>query len=293
MKITPIHPVGVLSFLLFAPLLWAQTSPVPHAANPASDVNFIAPPTVAPFTPPNPKAPLPPVEVVRRRQITTADGGSLVVEKIKPPLTAAPPKPQRPPLDPVLAAQLRAEWSAWRKDHPLIHLSFSATVYDHMYTHLQWWHDKRFYQAWSNIDFTLLSGLGNFQQGNTTYELFFIPDNKSTRPVTGPDGKIHPAPKLPDIPELPSTPAFVITEGDESDTGAIAGIQALHDLWLKERAAITKFHADRAQYFKDHQAWQNAHPPGPENNTVRYHVERHNANPPDAEADAQEAEVAP
>jgi len=285
--------IRFLPLLVPAQFLCAQTSPLPHTANASSDVRFTAPLTVVRFTPPDPKAPLAPAEVVHSRRITTTDGGSLTLEKINPPVTVPPVKAQRPPLDPAVTARLRAERSEWNKTHPRIFLSFSATVYDHMYTHLQWWHDGRPYQAWSNIDFTLLSGLGSFQQGNTTYDLYFIAQNQSTRPVVRPDGKTRPAQKFPIIPELPSTPAFVITEGDGSDTAAIAGIQALHDLWVKQRDTITKFHQDRAQYIAEHQAWMKAHPPGPENNTVRYHVERHSANPPAARTDSQDTEVAP
>jgi len=267
----------------------AQPLPQPSAPFPAradSGVALIRPLGVPRFTPPAPKAPLPPVDALSRRVIATDDGGSLTIEKINPPDPATYIEaPQRPAANPaLLSAQFRAERAAWNKAHPRVFLSFSATVYDHMYTHLQWRHEDRPYEAWSNVDFGLLSGIGSFQQGNTTYNLYFIPENRSTRPVARPKwlNRLPPKPPvIPVIPELPSTPAFVITKGDPSDTTAFAGIQALHDLWAKENVALAKFHQDLEQYHREYTAWQKDHPPGPEHNTVRYWVERHAANESD------------
>ena len=146
------------------------------------------------------------------------------------------------------------------------------------------------------MDFDLLSSIGCFQQGNTTYNLYFIPENRSTRPVVRPGrlNRIPPRqPVIPVIPELPPATAFVITKGDPTDASAIAGIKALHDLWAKENVALAKFHQDRTQYQREYSAWQKAHPPGPEHNTVRYWVERHVSNPPDNTSTPVEMEVTP
>lgn len=215
------------------------------------------------------------------------------MEAINPPVFATPPaQPQRLPLDPALIAQFRANCLAKSIANPRRFLAFSATVYDHMYTRLLWRHGEEEYVAWSNIDFTVLSGLPSVRQGNTTFEYFFCAGTQSTRPVVRPDGTIRPAPKHPDIPALPATPAFVVTEGDDTNSDALACVQALHDIYLKELPAITKFRQDRAQYRAGYEAWLKTHPPGPENVTIRYWVDGQST-PSTPAADESGKEVAP
>ena len=127
MKAPFIHPVGILFVLLCASPVQAQTTASPHYARVDDDVHFTVPSSVARFTPPVPKAPLPPTEVIDRQQSRLPDGGILTLEQMKHPIFPDPPAtPQRPASDPTLAAQFKAKCIAWNKAHPRVFLSFSA-----------------------------------------------------------------------------------------------------------------------------------------------------------------------
>jgi len=257
--------------LAFSPFLCAQSAPSLHPARPDSDAQFASPPAVARFVPPAQPAPLKVANVTHRASFATPNG-SLTLEKITPPTTiSAAAKTSKPAIDPAQISKLRAERLAWRNAHPHLRLSLSATVYDDQYSHLRWWYDNQEYQAWSNLDFTLLRGVSSVLQGSTTYDVFLIAENRSTRsiPAAIRDRRFT-QPKLPEIPELPATPAFIVTVGETSNQAAIAAIQALHDLYLKERPALENLRRQRAQYLADYNAWMKAHPPAPEHITLRY-----------------------
>ncbi len=187
MKSKPVHPTVLLSFLLSAAILSAQTSNTPHTANPYSDVSFAVPLNVLPFTPPTTRqATLPPAQVIHSRDFTTRSGDSVTLEKVAPPVTS--PQPQPPALDPATTALNKANFMAGLTENPRVILSLSATVYDHHYTHLRWEHNKHEYSAWSNVDFTLLTCLPSLHAGNKIYQIIMCAGVQTIKTTDVPNG---------------------------------------------------------------------------------------------------------
>jgi len=70
-------------------------------------------------------------------------------------------------------------------------------------------------------------------------------------------------------PLLPEEPGFVVIQGDPSDEGALRVVSELHDYYQFKRDQLVAAYEQQLRYQAAAQAWEKAHPPQPENVTIR------------------------
>ena len=250
----------------------SQPAPTPALSSGTITPGIVGPASTREFVPPAPKQPMPAVaesEVLQRSCI--AEGGRTVtMEEIVPPEELpAVEKAAVPMPTPEEIAARRAAWLANRRAHPLVILSLSGTVYDHKATLLRWRHGDEEYEAWSNVDFNLMRGVFSVQAGDTTYHIFMMLGDESTAPRRTRSGIVI-TPKVPQIPPLPEEPGFVVVKGNPQNEDVILGIRQLHELYINNREQLAAAYENRLRYQEAAQAWEKAHPPQPENVTIRW-----------------------
>ena len=260
--------------------LTAGLCSVLRADEPAAAADLNAPHLTGPlfslvFTPPQPRATLPTApdaQVIARVREHHGDH-DMILEHVTPPDVPAanPTDPADSTSESVAAdfATKKAQWLEYRRTHPEVRINLSARIYDHRTTLLTWKNHDVGYQAWSNIDFSLLSGLTNFRAGDTTYHVSLAIEQVSTAPRHLPDGRTVTKP-APSVPEIPADPGYVITAGDASSPDAVEGIRKIHQLYQNEKTAFLTAYQRRKQYMADASAWTQAHPEQAQDVTVRF-----------------------
>jgi hypothetical protein len=151
-----------------------------------------------------------------------------------------------------LLAERRAEAAENRMDLILL----SATVYDRDHTFLRWWHEGEAYSGYSNIPFTYLGGFAEFKSGHQHYALIMGLGEVDTS-----KGFNESRPPYPDVLKGEIAPAYVLLSGDESQTEALAGIDALHRLYAAEKETLIAATAGRERARKVREAELKDNPP--------------------------------
>jgi len=249
----------------------AVSQPVTAPAATASQAaQTIAPVDTGGFVPPAPRQPLPAIDesqVISRARVLEG-GRTITLERIQPPDLPEPPNLAVPRLTPEEMAARRAAWLAGRRAHPVVMAGLSGMIYDHKTTLLWWRYGDVEYQAWSNVDFNLFRGISQVEMDGTTYHLFMMFSDQSTAPRRLRSGRVI-TPKQPEIPLLPEEPGFVVIQGDPSDEGALRVVSELHDYYQFKRDQLVAAYEQQLRYQAAAQAWEKAHPPQPENVTIR------------------------
>jgi hypothetical protein len=123
----------------------------------------------------------------------------------------------------------------------LVNVIVSATVYNHLVSQISWTLNGATYHGYSNIDFTILSGITQFTSGNTVYSLMVLAMPVAANPKA-------PAPAVPSISGLPAqTPtqsAYVVDSQSEQTPppDALTVMDVLHTYFDANRAAIIAAH---------------------------------------------------
>ena len=276
MKTTLIHPVGVLSFLLFAPLLWAQASPVPQTMGADSGVQLAAPDIAAhtfipeplevqPFTPlaPVPRKVLAPVRVEASVTVLSKNSRTLSIRRGEPSTKPDLPPPPPPPLPSAEPAEPTAEQIArriWAHRH---NLNLGATIYDHQVSVINWTDQESLvqYEAVCGFDIGLLAGVGRFVHKGENYSFSLIHSHISTVAVRRFAGFCRF--QVPTVPEG----GILITRGDPADTAATDHLAVLRDIIATENPRLLAYQTARESYFAASAAWHAAHPPIPHDET--------------------------
>lgn len=119
-------------------------------------------------------------------------------------------------------------------------MAFGATVLNHSITQLSWNLGGEQFEAWSNINFNLVSGISRFEAGGHPYEpemLLVNVDEANALPHW------HQPPRFPD-----ATPQFILSEGDTSVEGAarfLEGLRALYTLVAARKDELTHAYLGR------------------------------------------------
>lgn len=233
---------------------------------------------VADGTPPPPtiKPELPLLEIEGTTVTRLADR-EIVLNKVQDPeLPPIPNPPEQKALDfndPEVVAWLEREMAEAPEQRIVM---LSATVYDHRKSFLRWWvlnpapgDASRFedYEAWSNIDFNLFSGVGSYEYQGVTYNIMMgignqIPDEE------GQDRLGYDEPESPKLPD--GTPGFVITSGSPEKNEQMAFIEGLHDLYSNEKETLESAYRGRKKAEAERQAFLKANPPRPENVVIHF-----------------------
>jgi hypothetical protein len=209
---------------------------------------------------------LPDFKVVGSTVKRLADHDIVLNQVEDPGLAPLPGSPEQEPLDlndPEAAAWLERE-TAEAPEHRLVMLS--ATVYDHQKTFLRWRvvNPKpdgalplEDFQAWSNLDFNLFSGVSSYEYRGVTYSLIMGIGNQETAQS--------------ETPELPvGEPAFVITEGNQGEAEQMALIEGLHELYSNEKEILDAAYLGREQAEAERRAHLEANPPQPEDVVIHF-----------------------
>ena len=224
------------------PLATSADNPASPAPYPFIPGRLPGEPAPAPPPPalPEPRLEVPPDHTIASRVLDLGDH-TVTIERVRPVELPAPPPPAvNSATDPQQLAALRAKLAA-RPARKMLMLS--ATVYDHRATRLQGsGKDGRQIEAWSNIDFDLLRGLGALRRGEDEFYFLYLGigaiDTARLGERMAAAGRIYRPPVVPPLPaSAESQPAFVVTMGDPGPED-LAGIDALHELYRLEHQRL-------------------------------------------------------
>jgi hypothetical protein len=197
--------------------------------------------------------------------------------------------PGLPPLPPPPKPMTEEEWKAFQetpeyqtflaeaREHARrTQFAFlSATVYDRENTRLEWWmpgdsetHTKpRNFVAWSNVDFLYLGGFGSYEYNGIEYMLIMAVGNIETevlekwQELAAEHGVEYEIPKCPELPA--DRPAYIVTEGDPTDTEGVALMDGLHAVYAKEKDRLITAYESREKARIEREEYLKAHPPKP------------------------------
>jgi hypothetical protein len=168
---------------------------------------------------------------------------TITIQKVRPVMLPAPPD-EALPADPARQGAFR-QILANRPRRELVCLS--ATVYDHRATLLRWFGSNgRMFEAWSNIDFNLMRGVGAVQQGDTEHYLLYLGlgnvDTARLAARWSEFGRSYRPPAIPTLPPLAETqPTLVVTKGDPT-SAEMNALNALHELYRLEHPRLKASH---------------------------------------------------
>lgn len=128
-------------------------------------------------------------------------------------------------------------------------LHLISDTYDGRYSKLSWTHKGEPYEAWSNLDFTLLSGFTSFRSKgkNVTFMHMCSARNSETGNAL-PEGSPRWLKRFPSATEKPK---FRIIKGDKENREAIHPIRTLHRLYAREHDALIRSKEERSDYYQE------------------------------------------
>ncbi len=205
---------------------------------------------------------------------------NVTVQRVADPGTPDPPAPlpALPPNDPLVIARLKQLRESYRGTE-LVFLS--ATVFDHSRTLLRIHPNGKLegeVTAWSNIDFSHLSGFSTYRVHNedgtfSDYGLLMGIGNTDTYRILRRLAKYGYFYDLPEIPKLPdiaiSGPSFVVV-GGETQGEAMDTLSQVHDLYRKEGVRMEEVYYAREKANAERYAYLLKNPPVPEDVTLRF-----------------------
>lgn len=201
------------------------------------------------------------------------DHGSHTVTyvRITPPALPALPQPPTPVTQPT-PEQLAEDEARAAKTYE--HLSVSVTVYrgtgdTPTVSDLNWWHEGKRYQAWSNVDFRLLSQVTHLETETHIFAWFpFIGEVLMTEIPE----EQRPA-GLSLFTTADTTPHYFI-EGTEEDLEAVAstlaGLDYFHAYYQLHRQRLATAYAEHLAAAAAHEAELAKNPPRPANTTIHF-----------------------
>jgi len=193
--------------------------------------------------------------VLEQTVVPQKDGGSVTFQKIVPP----PPPAPLVKAAVVLTAEEMARLEEIEAKAPAM-LNISASVHEGGFTVLRWsCAGKGRLEALSNVDFRLLTGLGQVETKDHYYSLVM---------AAGADASELTSAQVLQKLALPEdgSPAFVMKDGKTAFTAeeelSVRGMQVLHDYFAANREALVPLHArQEAERAARELAERNAPPP--------------------------------
>ena len=206
---------------------------------------------------------------------------SMTVRKVVDPKLPELPQPPPPAAveDPVVQARLQELAEKYQGTELLF---LSATTYDHSRTVLTIYPNGRVDQkvtAWSNIDFNHFTGFALYRvtDADGTYTDFGMLmgvgniDTERWSERLAEQGHEYDAPEIPTLPDLAAGgPAYVVTEGADSGSPALATLAQLHELYTKEGTRMRDAYVAREAELERQRAFYLANPPKPKDIVIHY-----------------------
>lgn len=221
-------------------------------------------------------------EVLERRKVSLGNR-SIILNRVAPPVLPVPPLPPPPPSAEQIAAREAMEALQPRKKYEVLFLS--ATVYDDQVTALRWSDQNGSYLAYSNIDFSHLASMGEFQTDAAVYMLIMgigsveraqtPASDRTGNPQKAGEGR-KPA-ETPLLSEFSPTRSeyFVVDDpahpvADE----ACAAIEALHVYFDANKQRIVEDSGKRETARRAKEIWDKEHPPNPKDTVIHFWPEK-------------------
>ncbi len=132
----------------------------------------------------------------------------------------------------------------------------SATIYDHKTTYVRWWNGKEEYACYSNVDWNHLGGFHEFVGRGKRFSMILFSANSSIKQMREDKraGYRNSLPKIPSLPNLATHGArYMVIKGDEGNDDAMEFIEAIHDLYDENKAALVKAWQERK---KNHEIYR-------------------------------------
>lgn len=144
----------------------------------------------------------------------------------------------------------------------------SATVYDHERTFVSWTvigqaGKAQEYEAWSNVDFNLLSGFTSYEVEGIQYGLTMGVINASDTP----DDRrlLRTAPRFPQ-----GKASFILTKGEIHDRVAVTAMRGLHEIYRQDSRRLREAYRGRELARLAREGNEKASSPVTEEVTIRY-----------------------
>jgi hypothetical protein len=199
-------------------------------------------------------------------------GRTITFQRIEPPA----PKPVPKSVISEATAEEKVGVVPWRYRRFEL-LSLSCTVMESGVTSVRWWHEGKEYRILSSIDFNWLRGIGHFQTAEREYSVFLGVGNEM--PVEVRNRLL----KTP-VSKRTEVPAFLIDESSKTESRyvieavpekgaeaeAFVGINDLHRHFDAHREELIAQAAENEARQKENEAYLKAHPPVPQDFTVRF-----------------------
>ncbi len=140
-------------------------------------------------------------------------------------------------------------------------LVVGATVFDHAVSEVHWTSGGKQQVVYSNIDFNLIAGIGEFDAADTVYSTLLAVGDATRAAHT------KAAESVPALSEFPADlSVYLVPAGAEftdTDKETLAALDALHAYYDANREKLRLAHIEREQKRIAHQKWIERHPPRP------------------------------
>jgi hypothetical protein len=192
--------------------------------------------------------------------------------RITPPQLPAVPQPPPPPVTQPTPEQLAAEEARAAKTYEQLMVSvtvYPATATTPLVADLNWWHEGKRYQAWSNVDFRLLTQISQVETETHIFAWF---------PMVG-EGSVEeiPAEQRPaglSLFTAADTAPLYYVEGTEEDmaavAGTLAGLDYFHAYYQLHKPRLAEEYAQLMALIAERQAELEKNPPKPVDTTIHF-----------------------
>ena len=145
-------------------------------------------------------------------------------------------------------------------------LFFSATVFDHKLTELQWSEEGRKYRAFSNIDFQYFSGMGEIETADTIYTLMMALDSGTAETFA------ERTREFPQVALLPTDRvAWLPFEGfTPESTPVVTEWDSIHRFFDTHREEMIRGYQQREAANAERERQLRENPPARKNTVIRY-----------------------
>ncbi len=153
----------------------------------------------------------------------------------------------------------------------------SANIVDRKASLVEWWSldsgDLKKYQAWSNIDWSFLSGFHSFEGRGQKFTFMLFPQNISTKNLrklrrAGHEVEIPIIPKQ--LPKIRKGAHYMMVSGDEPNEEAMEFIETIHELYDVEKRRLKKAYNKRVKNQKIRERELRKNPPKPDDVVIHY-----------------------
>jgi hypothetical protein len=219
-------------------------------------------------------------EVISRQVIEKADGGTVTYNRVTP-AKFAPSRPITPKLTtPVSAEQAEILQEAGVKKTSTLMLQ-GTTFADGM-TLLEWREEGVTHRAVSNLDFSLLPDMGQFEADDQLYIfMLLIQETDEPAPAWVQSSSVRRG--------QASSYALVVDPGNSAANASVLdGLDALHSYFDANKSEIIDAHLTRGAENRRREEAFKANPPRPESPTINYWIRSENAAIRDVEVSASD-----